>query len=453
MKNALRNSVLKIISPAIAGVVLGLLPNGAKAQTQYFTTVANDGTYSWDAANWTTNGAVANTPPYATAWNPGNFARFYSGAGDSYTVTVNQAESMSGMFQSSGSSAILSINDAGNGTGSLSIVPNATAQATQNGFSWLTQGFLTGGGIVTINAPITGTGGVEEESGGGHLQLYGNNSFTGGFLAISSSTFIDYNNNNSFGAASSQIGFDGTTFAIMENTGPSTVNIANPVQTIGNTGVNFIGNGVTMSGNWYLGGGSAAINIRNNGTGTHVYLTGVLSGTSGAVSFSGANGGYIHLVNANTYTGTTTIGLTGDTSITLSLDAAGALGDSSKIILAGGTLMPTVNQTMTGTLGLTTSSTINFDGGTLSFANSSPLTWSGKLDLLNWDNSDDLLQIGTDGTGLTTAQLADIEFDGDGTSEAAINSAGFIYEVPEPTTLALAGFGGLSLLFLKRRKA
>lgn len=127
--------------------LLYLTANNATAQNQYFTTVANGGTYSWDGLNWNASPASGNTGPYASSWVSGNFARFYNGAGDNYTVTVNAAESMAGMFLNAGTGVTLNVSDAGGGTGSLSVVANA-AQATQNGFSWLTQGFLTGGGTL-----------------------------------------------------------------------------------------------------------------------------------------------------------------------------------------------------------------------------------------------------------------------------------------------------------------
>jgi hypothetical protein len=440
-----------------AGLCLAaaLLANNAKAQSQYFETVANGGTYSWDASVWTTNNAVANTPPYASPWGAGSFARFYNGAGDTYTVTVNAAESMAGMFLNAGSAATLNINDAGSGTGSLSIVPGATLQ---DGFSFA-QGFLTGGGTLTINAPIIGTGGLEEESGGGHLQLYGNNSYSGGTLFSSSSTFVDYNNNNSFGTG--DIGYGNTTFSIMENTGPSTVTINNHVQIlVGTTGVNFIGNGSTMAGGWNLG--NFNVNLRNNGAGTTVNLSGILSNTTQAVTFSGANNGKIALSGANTYTGKTVVGVTGDTAFTLQLATANTIASSTNVTLAGGTLDGTgLHHSMTGTtLGLTTSSSMLIGAGEMDFADSSTVAWSGHLNLADWTGiggsfGGTQLDFGGYSGGLTSAQLANIEFDGNaGTlGDAAIDSNGFVYMVPEPSTTALSLLGGLAVLWnIRRRK-
>jgi len=469
MKKHTSNSLRFI--PAALGLAFCLLANNANAQSQYFTTVANNTTYSWDAANWNASGSAGNTAPYTFNWTAGDFARFYNGAGDNYTVTVNASESMTGLYMGSGSSSTtVNINDFGNGTGSLNVVANSS-QASQNGFSWLTQGFFNNSGTVSINAQIAGSGGVEEEGGGGgtgQLQLYGINTFTGGFLAISSTSYIEFNNNNSFGALSSQIGFDGTTFAIMQNNGPSTVNIANPVQTIGATGVDFIGNGVTYSGNWYLGGGASAINIRNNGVGTTVTLSGALSATSGTVTYSGANGGTIVLSGANTYTGPTAVGVSGDTNFRLTLGAANTIASSSRVIMAGGTLDPDgFHHVMSSTtLGLTASSTIDFTSGAaeMDFANSSGVAWIAALTLNlvatghgNWNQNGDHLEIGTDATGLTSAQLAEIEFNGTDLGDAAIDANGYIYDtaqpIPEPSTVVLSLLGLGALWTIRRRTA
>ena len=308
---------------ALGAALLASAPS-AKAANAYFTTAAA-GPYSWDGANWST--VVGG--PFTSTYVSGSFPRF-NGTG-TYTITCNAVESMAGMFANA--STTLNITNAG--TGGFSIL-TTTASATQNGFSWLTQGFFTAGGTINLSLPISGVGGVGQNSGGGNLNLYGSNSFTGGFLVNSSGTFVGYNNSNSFGANSSQIGFNGTGFAIMNNTGPTTVNIANPVQTIGVCGVNFIGNSCTMSGNWYLGGAANAVNLRNNGlAGAVVTLAGVLSATTGNVGYSSQNGTTILLTKNNTYTGLTTVGVassltTGSstTNITVEIAATGSLAGS-----------------------------------------------------------------------------------------------------------------------------
>jgi hypothetical protein len=106
------------------------------------------------------------------------------------------------------------------------------------------------------------------------------------------------------------------------------------------------------------------------------------------------------------------------------------------------------------TLGLTAStaaSTIDYGAGAseVDFGNSSSLTWTGTLNLLNWDPSIDKLRFGTDSSGLTSAQLADIEFNGGGLGTATLDSNGYVTAVPEPSiSLVLLG---ASLLLVRRR--
>ncbi len=84
------------------------------------------------------------------------------------------------------------------------------------------------------------------------------------------------------------------------------------------------------------------------------------------------------------------------------------------------------------------------------FANSSAVAWPGAiLNLLNWNPTQDKLRFGTDPTGLTSAQLAKIEFNGSGLGTARLDANGYVV-VPEPTTALLLVVGGLAL-GLRRR--
>ncbi len=444
----------RVKASALICFLAGAAAMSAHAQSQWFQPTVNGGTYNWEDPAWNapnSGGAGTDIAPFTSTWVAGQFARFGNSSSQTFTVNVNASESMAGMFLTSGSASILNLNSGG---GSLSIV--AGTAVTQNGYSWLPQGFLTGGGTVNLNASLTGSGGVEEEAGGGNLNLYGNNSYTGGFLAASSATFIGFNNVNSFGGATSQIGFQGTTFAIMNNTGASGLTIANPMQFIGTGGVNFIGNSVNMNGTFYLGGGANAINLRNNGVaGTVVNFGGVISATSGNVTYSGANGGIIKLSAQNTYTGKTIIGVTGDTSITLQMGVNSAIANSTGLTMSGGTLgMNGTTQTVAGTLGLTTTSTIDFANlaGSLTLGNSSGNTWTGTLNVNNFNPNIDHIFVGTDATGLTSGQLSDFSIDGGTLGPAAINSFGEVYLVPEPSTLALGTLSGLSMLWMAKRR-
>jgi len=108
------------------------------------------------------------------------------------------------------------------------------------------------------------------------------------------------------------------------------------------------------------------------------------------------------------------------------------------------------------TLGLNTStaaSVIDFGAGAseVDFANSSAVNWTGSvLNLVNWDPSIDKLRFGSDATGLTSAQLAKIEFNGSGLGSAQLDPNGFVI-VPEPSALLLFVVGGLAMGIRRRR--
>ena len=101
-------------------------------------------------------------------------------------------------------------------------------------------------------------------------------------------------------------------------------------------------------------------------------------------------------------------------------------------------------------LTLSASSTIDYGAGAseIDFANSSAKTWTGTLNLASWDaiGGTTLLRFGTDATGLTTGQLADIEFGGNpSTVEDRRNRChplGYVVmKRPNRRRLASLGFG------------
>ena len=88
----MKKSLLSLHSLCAGSCLLAaLLANQAMAQNQYFGVTAGittGGTYSWDDPNWSISGGTSSGP-FASTWTAGDFARFYGGAGDNYTVTVN----------------------------------------------------------------------------------------------------------------------------------------------------------------------------------------------------------------------------------------------------------------------------------------------------------------------------------------------------------------------------
>lgn len=265
---------------------------------------ANDN-LSWDDMLWTTNSAGAPNITWAVgslSTGPG-FARFNSTT-TPYTITVNNTEINAGLIGASG--VTVTINAAG--SGNLSVVPNSGLTA-----GLPTQGFFTGGGTVIVNAPVTGTGGVNVPAGGGSLQLFGNNTYSGGTSLSSSATLAWFNNNNSFGTGSINLNSSSGSFANILSTGgssgsPLTISLPNTWTNFTGGFVNFASAAFTpvvCSGPWYLGTFNS--NIRNNGdTTASLTLNGAING-SGTLTFSGNNGGTITLGGPNKYTGKTLI--------------------------------------------------------------------------------------------------------------------------------------------------
>ena len=71
------------------------------------------------------------------------------------------------------------------------------------------QGVLgSGSADVTINAPITGSGGIQP-SNGGNIRLNGVNTYSGGTNLSSTSTLIHFSNGSSFGSGPINMGVAG----------------------------------------------------------------------------------------------------------------------------------------------------------------------------------------------------------------------------------------------------
>jgi autotransporter-associated beta strand protein len=435
--------------PAALGLAVCLLAGNAKAQSYFDVNnatagsgVASAGSYSWEDPNWSTSpSGNAGTINWFGGGLEGTAIRFAAGtdaAANNYTVTANADHLFAGMFlQADGGGAVTL-----NGSGVLSLVSGI-------------QGFQINGSAqsLVVNSVLGGAGGIQTGLNGS-LYLYGNNNYGGGTV-LGSSAALYFNNGNSFGTGpigwgTAQPTTSATVLATPAATAPMT--IANHV--VANAGTQiFLGVAVapvTFSGSWALpAAGTTTFQIDT--AGTKVTISGAIGGLA---AFNKTGAGTLVLSGANNYTGPTII-----TAGTLQLGAANTIGSSSSIVMNGGTMdLHSFNQIISSTtLTLAANSTIDFSAGGshLELGNSSAAAWTAGtvLNLLHWDPSTfDVLRIGTDATGLTPAQLSQIEFDGAGLGMAQIDRFGVV-SIPEPSTALLGLLGGLGVLWIVRRRA
>jgi fibronectin-binding autotransporter adhesin len=402
---------------------------------------------NWGDAAWSSGDGTTTATP--VIWPAGAQAEFGPNTliPSVYTITMDASQTIAGLYNGylKNYSCDLTIN----GPGSISLADGQCYFGVNNSSGNL------GDGRTTINSVISGLGTLtmaNHGSSGGALYLNGANTYSGGtslgYSVDSWGGIIYFNNKASFGTGAIAVNRgSGSTLAFV---GTSAITITNRfVNNQTGASLNLVGNeaGVTFSGAWVLG--THSLSLGAGGTANDVInISGVISGTGGLTKFGP---GKLTLSGANTYTGSTTI-----SEGTLALGRANAIATSSTVIMNGGILDPTsFNQALSSTkLGLTAASTIDFGGGNIEvdFANSSSLTWSGVLNLANWDPSTDKLRIGTDTTGLTEAQLGLIEFNGANLGVARLDSTGVIL-IPEPSTAILGLVGGLGVLWMVRRRA
>ncbi|HEY5479971.1 MAG TPA: hypothetical protein VIL39_00685 [Verrucomicrobiae bacterium] len=451
----MKELTLKSLRLTSAGLSLSLclLANHAGAAVQGWdpngtTSIGGNGTWDTTSLNWTPGGTQTQVASGSlVAFTSGNAALFCAGPSGSanqgtFTVTVSGTPTIGGIFNGNLNPGPCNLTITGGG---LNLATGTDAFSMYNN-------------VTIINSPISGTtGGILNPQGSGSVSLFANNTYSGGTL-LNSPTLVNFNNNNSFGTGVMTITRGSGLFAALLAQGGSTLTLANNfANTTSGGGINFASAAstpVVSTGTWSLGANN--LNLRNNGNSTSpLALSGAISGTAN-LTVSGANGGKIILSGANTYSGSTTVGSSAATSITLQAGTANEIASSSSLIMAGGTFNPGgFDQAMASTtLNLTASSTIDFAAGAseLKFANSSALTWTGILNLANWDSSLDLLRVGTDANGLTLAQLGMIEFNGASLGSAQLNSLGFVVVVPEPSTALLGLLGGLSLMWTIRHR-
>ena len=256
----------------------------------------------------------------------------------------------------------------------------------------------------TFSGAIGGTSSniILNANAAGTLTFSGANTY-GGSTTINGGTLL-------CGAATT---LPSTTDVIIANTSGATLSLGAFNQTI-----KSLAGGGTTGGNVSLG--TATLSVTGASTTTY---SGAFAATAGGLTVNNASA-VLTLANAsNAHTGTTTI-----TAGQLRLNPASTTATyASQIQLNGGKLSTTgitagTTWTNSSTLNLNANSTLDLAASTvhtISFANSSAVTWAGStLTISGWSGTAGVsgtggkLFVGSNNTGLTAAQLAKISFTG-----------------------------------------
>jgi autotransporter-associated beta strand protein len=285
------------------------------------------------------------------------------------------------------------------------------------------------GATNTISGFVTGSGGLEL-IGGGQLNLTGTtNNYTGnttisnGTLRIS--TLANSNTVSSIG--------------VNNNVTLAGANATNAV-------LDYTGGNVSTDRTFVMNDGGGTINMAT--AATEMTLTGSASGSGKLIVGEGT----LILNGATNAFAPGSIQV--DSGATLQLAANNQIGDTTGLILNGGTFLVGTASTQfsetLGTLTLSASSTIDlgsWTGGTtprqITFANSTAITWTGTLTISNWQGvalqSSDVAEILFGTGGLTSTQLGQIYFANQNINGGTlIGGNGELVPIPEPRVYAAA---------------
>ena len=286
-------------------------------------------------------------------------------------------------------------------------------------------------GSFTMSNAVSGSGNLVK-AGVGTLVLSGANTYSGATTVAGGTLRID--GNSRLGNATNALTISNA--AIFEVTAAGT---------LGNTITIGAGNGVlsNSSGGALVIAGAVSKNgtvfTSRSGSGTNIF-TGVISGASANSDFI-VDGGTTVFSNQMTYNGPTIITNGG----TLVLGTNNATPAASGLVLGGGTLLigdaSTRHSTTFASLTLTADSTIDMGAngglGTLTFGDSSLISWTGILTITNWQGvaatqSEFTKLVFGSINGLTNSQLAQIQFAGFETQGGVLLGAeGELAPIPE----------------------
>jgi autotransporter-associated beta strand protein len=397
---------------------------------------------------------------------------------------LNGSSNSIGSLSLSDSSSVFNINVLTLG-GDVTSTGNSSINGTALDMGGSDRNFTVDGEL-DINAQITGSGALIKNDGG-LLVLNSANTYSGdtiingGTLQNGADNAVPIGSNVTVSSATWDLNSSSNTIGSLSLSDSSVDNV-NTLTLSGD---------VTNSGNSSISGTSLDL----GGAARNFTVAGELD-VSAAIydgSLTKTGGGKLALTAQNTFTGSTSVN-----GGVLELNASTGMalaGTSSITVNSGGTLRTVVadqinhsasltlnanstssvafdtngtNQTL-GSLTMTTASVMEMGDGSsvVQFAPSEANTWSGTLVVWDWSGTPitgggtDQLIVGSDLLGLSTAQLAQIQFYSDmgstylGTGVYASSDDGEIVPdlatVPEPASLAIFGFVGVSLMRRRRR--
>ena len=339
------------------------------------------------------------------------------------------------------------------------------------------------GSTITVNGVISGSNNLRFGDGDGtfpgrnYYELNAANTYTGQTIIRHGTARIG--NNQAFGTG--RFIMSRATFAAQP-----TIEAIGGNRAIANrfgAGIRLDGsNDLTINGGSAYSSDTVRPTFANVGTGTLI-----LAGQIGD-----ASGGFVTSIKEHTFTGSGTIRITGNTSNigmnqndndglivagsrvefdkaagfnvsggNTRINAGGLaawlesdqLGDTRRLIMAGGTADFNGFDETTGDLTLIGDSVLDLGGtSNLAFTDSSNQNWATNiLTITGFDLANSSLRFGTDANGLTTAQLALLSFSDFGGVGGQIDDSGFVTPIPEPASLVLLAAGG-ALMLSRRRK-